>query len=62
MYKILESVVGIIIALFVLLVSIVCILTPEKTKHGTYTDVVKYWMSDAYLCENFTCPEKKGTK
>jgi len=62
MYKILLSVVGILLALLVLLICIVCILTPEKTKHGTYTDVVKYWTSDAYLCENFTCPKKKGTK
>ena len=42
-----------IMAMFVSCVLLICLFTPEKTKDGSYTDVYKYWTSDAYLCQNF---------
>jgi hypothetical protein len=31
----------------------VCILTPEKTKAGNYTDPIQYWTSAEYVKANF---------
>ena len=55
MYNVLQIVSGILIAAFIMIIMFVCIMTPEKTKDGTYTDIYKYWTDDAYLCRNFKC-------
>lgn len=60
LFNILGKVVGFMLTAFFVLLCLLCFLTPEKTKHGTYTNAYKYWTSDVYLCENFSCPEKKG--
>lgn len=56
----LSTTLGILCAAFMMLIMFICIMTPEKTKHGTYTDVYKYWTDDVYVCRNFECPVKKG--
>lgn len=52
---ILQITCGILLASSIMLIMFVCIMTPEKTKDGTYTDIYKYWTDDAYLCRNFNC-------
>lgn len=42
-----------IIALLMVMVFILCIVTPEKTAYGEYTNPVKYWTSDTYFKSNF---------
>lgn len=34
----------------------VALLTPEKTACGTYTQPLKYWLSDDYVSDNFIKP------
>lgn len=41
-----------------ILVLAVCYITPEKTKKGEYTNIVKYWTDDEYICNNFDCSVK----
>lgn len=41
------------IAMLMVMVFIMCIITPEKTSFGEYTDPIKYWTSDAYVRNNF---------
>ena len=55
MSGVLQIVCGIILAAFIMTIMFICIATPEKTKHGTYTDIYKYWTDDIYLCRNFKC-------
>ena len=43
-----------IIALLMVMMLILCVITPEKTVYGEYTDPVKYWTSDAYVRNNFS--------
>lgn len=31
----------------------VCLFTPEKTKSGEYTNIVKYWFDSEYVDNNF---------
>lgn len=59
--KITSFVSGILLGMLIILIVIVCLLTPEKTKDGKYTDVYKYWTDDVYLCRNFDC-NMKGAK
>ena len=43
-----------IIALLMVMMLILCVITPEKTVYGEYTNPVKYWTSDAYVRNNFS--------
>ena len=43
-----------IIALLMVMMLLMCIITPEKTVYGEYTNPVKYWTSDAYVRNNFS--------
>ena len=43
-----------IIALLMVRMRILCVVTPEKTVYGEYTNPVKYWTSDAYVRNNFS--------
>lgn len=36
-----------------MMILVLLVLTPEKTKYGTYTDIIKYWTSNEYLEANF---------
>jgi len=58
--KVFSAVIALGVTVVMLLVVAVCVLTPEKTKHRTYTDVYKYWTDEVYVCENFECTTKKG--
>lgn len=42
-----------LIALLMVMMFVLCIVTPEKTVYGEYTDVLKYWTSDSYFTSNF---------
>lgn len=46
------TVLGIVILLMVMML-LMCIVTPEKTIYGEYTNPVKYWTSDTYFNSNF---------
>lgn len=63
-YKVLLNLFSIILVLLVIMMLIFGFLTPEKTKYRTYTNVIKYWTSDSYVCDNFDCPvqKEKGVK
>lgn len=60
--KLLSNIIGVLVfgVMFTVII-MVCLFTPEKTKSGEYTNVYKYWTSDAYICENF-CTCKKEAK
>ena len=49
-----------------MIVFILCLLTPEKTNAGEYTNVIKYWTNDTYYNINFVdelyIPLEKETK
>ena len=51
----LSTMCGMLLALLIITIMFVCIMTPEKTDKGDYTDIYKYWTNNAYLCENFKC-------
>lgn len=40
-------------ALFMALLFVLCLLTPEKTKSGDYVQPWKYWTSAEYIKTNF---------
>lgn len=46
------TVLGVAILLMIMML-LMCIVTPEKTIYGEYTNPVKYWTSDAYFNSNF---------
>ncbi len=42
-----------LIGMLLVMVFLMCIVTPEKTAYGEYTNPVKYWTSDVYVRDNF---------
>lgn len=44
---------GGMLALFMVLLFVLCLLTPEKTKGGEYVQPWKYWTSAEYIKANF---------
>lgn len=46
------TVLGVAILLMIMML-LMCIVTPEKTIYGEYTNPVKYWTSDTYFNSNF---------
>lgn len=46
------AVLGVAMLLMVMIL-LMCIVTPEKTVYGEYTNPIKYWTSDAYFNSNF---------
>lgn len=52
----LSIVIGMLITAFLIIILGICLFTPEKTKHGTYTNIYKYWTDKVYVCRNFNCP------
>lgn len=58
LYKVISSVLTLAVLASIMVVFLLCLMTPEKTKYGTYTNLYKYWTDDTYLCSNFWCKEK----
>lgn len=44
---------GGLLAFVLVLLFMVCLFTPHKTKHGQFTDPWKYWTSEEYFQNNF---------
>ena len=44
---------GGVFVLFMVLLFVLCLLTPEKTKGGDYVQPWKYWTSAEYIKANF---------
>jgi hypothetical protein len=44
---------GGLFALFLVLLFVLCLLTPEKTKGGDYVQPWQYWTSAEYIKANF---------
>lgn len=53
MQKIISVLVSVVTGIVFMMFLMVCILTPEKTADGSYTNPVKYWTDDNYLQSNF---------
>lgn len=53
MRKFVENSLGIIFGMVVLTMITLCVITPEKTNKGEYTNPYKYWTDDTYFNENF---------
>ena len=51
--EIITYIVVVMMLMVIILVVFMCLFTPEKTDSGMFTNPIKYWMSDAYVCENF---------
>lgn len=49
-----SKLVSALILLVCTMLFMICILTPEKTNSGYYTDPYKYWTDDNYFQQNFT--------
>jgi len=41
------------VVLMSMFVFILCLLTPDKTNAGEYTNVIEYWTNDTYYNINF---------
>lgn len=41
------------VVLMSIFVFILCLLTPDKTNAGEYTNVIEYWTNDTYYNINF---------
>ena len=53
MQKIIYNSIMFIILEVLLILAVLLIITPEKTKQGDYTNIIKYWTDNTYLKENF---------
>lgn len=53
MKKILDGMICVIIGTAIMTMMFICILTPEKTNKGEYTQPFKYWTDNTYFNENF---------
>jgi hypothetical protein len=49
----LTACVACLLAFVLVLLFIVCLFTPHKTKDGQFTDPLKYWTSEEYYQNNF---------
>ena len=53
MRKFLDGLFCIIVGTAMMAMFFMCVLTPEKTNKGEYTQPFKYWIDDTYFNENF---------
>lgn len=53
MRKFLDGLFCIIVGTAMMTIVFMCVLTPEKTNKGEYTQPFKYWTDDTYFNENF---------
>lgn len=49
----LTACVACLLAFVLVLLLMVCLFTPHKTKDGQFTDPLKYWTSEEYYQNNF---------
>lgn len=55
MRKTIEGLVCLVMGAIIALLLAMCLLTPEKTPGGDYTNPYKYWFDNEYLCKEFRC-------
>lgn len=53
MRKILDGIFCVIVGTAIMTMMFICILTPEKTKYGEFTQPFKYWTDNSYFQQNF---------
>ena len=53
MRKILDGILCVIFGTAMMTMLFMCVLTPEKTNEGEYTQPYKYWTDDTYFQQNF---------
>lgn len=51
--NVIHAIIIMLLGTIIMTAFLMCLMTPEKTKSGDYTNVYKYWTDDAYLCQNF---------
>lgn len=54
MRKFLDGLFCIIVGMVITTTMMMCVLTPEKTNKGEYTQPFKYWTDNTYFVQNFT--------
>ena len=62
MHKIIYNSIMFIILEALFILTVLLIMTPEKTKQGDYTNVIKYWTNNQYVMDNFKSDIKNTTK
>ena len=53
MTRFFEGLVAMVFGAIFMIFMFMLLITPEKDKNGNYTEFVKYWTSNEYLCSNF---------
>ena len=53
MRKFLDGLFCIIVGMVITTTMMMCVLTPEKTNKGEYTQPFKYWTDNQYFNDNF---------
>lgn len=53
MRKFVENSLGIIFGMAILTMIMLCVITPDKTNNGEYTNLWKYWTNNQYFYDNF---------
>lgn len=53
MKKFILATLFVLCGIFIGMLMMICIFTPEKTKYGEYTSPYLYWTNDAYFQKNF---------
>lgn len=48
-----KNIIGCVLGALIVIMLMLLIMTPDKTKSGEYTNAWKYWTSDAYFNQNF---------
>ena len=62
MHKIIYNSIMFIILEALFILTVLLIMTPEKTEQGDYTNVIKYWTNNQYVMDNFKSDIKNTTK
>lgn len=62
MSKIIYNIVSLSILEVMFILTVLLIMTPEKTEQGNYTNIVKYWTNNQYVMDNFKSTTNNTTK
>lgn len=62
MSKIIYNIVSLSILEVMFILTVLLIMTPEKTEQGNYTNFVKYWTNNQYVMDNFKSTTDNTTK
>ena len=57
-----ENLAYLILMMSALILMTICLMTPDKTNDGYFTDIVRYWTDNQYYCDNFNPNYCKGIK